>query len=117
MPTNLKPLSFSLLLFIANIIHAQSNTINVWLTNKDRSALFAQQPSIAFSSLKNNAQTMDVDDSKSFQTMDGFGFALTGGSAMHIVNMHRDARNKLLHTLFDTTGNSIGVSYLRLIIA
>ena len=45
--------------------------------------------------------------------MDGFGFALTGGSAMHIINMSASARNTLLHQLFDTIGNAIGVSYLR----
>ncbi len=110
----IKYLSFSLLIFIANFIHAQSNNINVWLTNKDRSALFQQQTPLAFNASNNNEQTIIVDDSKTFQTMDGFGFALTGGSAMHIINMHADERNKLLHQLFDTTGNAIGVSYLRL---
>ena len=46
--------------------------------------------------------------------MDGFGFALTGGSAEHIIHMGASARNELLHKIFDTTGNNIGVSYLRL---
>jgi glucosylceramidase len=117
MLTTLKYCCFLLMMFIANIIHAQSNNINVWLTNKDRSALFQQQPSLTFNAANNDAQTIVVDDSKSFQTMDGFGFALTGGSAMHIINMRADARNKLLHQVFDTTGNDIGVSYLRLSIA
>jgi glucosylceramidase len=114
MLTSLRYLSFSLLIFITSFIHAQSNHIDVWLTNKDRSALFEQQPSLAFNSSNKNEQTIIVDNSKTFQTMDGFGFALTGGSAMHIINMHADERNKLLHQLFDTTGNAIGVSYLRL---
>ena len=102
------------LLFIPRIVTAQTNNIAVWLTNKDRSSLFQQQPSLTFNVSNNNAQTIVVDDSKSFQTMDGFGFALTGGSAQHIIKMSAGARNKLLHQLFDTTGTAIGISYLRL---
>ena len=102
------------LLFIPRIVTAQTNNIAVWLTNKDGSSLFQQQPSLTFNVSNNNAQTIVVDDSKSFQTMDGFGFALTGGSAQHIIKMSAGARNKLLHQLFDTTGTAIGVSYLRL---
>src|SRR6478735_6284943 len=102
------------LLFIPRIVTAQTNNIAVWLTNKDRSALFQQQPSLTFNASNKNEQTILVDDSKTFQTMDGFGFALTGGSAQHIIKMSAGARNKLLHQLFDTTGTAIGISYLRL---
>jgi glucosylceramidase len=55
-----------------------------------------------------------IDDSKTYQQMDGFGFALTGGSAYHIIHMSSVPRNILLHQVFDTTAKSIGVSYLRL---
>ena len=112
--TQLKAIAFSGFVFIAQIVTAQKNNIDVWLTNNDRSALFEQQPSLSFSGNRLDDQTITVDDSKTFQRMDGFGFALTGGSAMHIVRMSVSARNKLLHRLFDTTGNAIGVSYLRL---
>ena len=46
--------------------------------------------------------------------MDGFGYALTGGSAMLIRKMSAAAQAKLLNELFGTKGNSIGVSYLRI---
>jgi glucosylceramidase len=114
MLTHLRSVFFLALIFIANFIHAQSNDINVWLTNRDRSALFEQQSSLTFNASNGNQQTIAVDDSKVYQKMDGFGFALTGGSAMLITRMNAGARNKLLHQLFDTTGNSIGVTYLRL---
>jgi glucosylceramidase len=55
-----------------------------------------------------------VDDSRTFQTIDGFGFTLTGGSAMHIVRMAPTARAALLRELFATDGANIGTSYLRL---
>jgi glucosylceramidase len=114
MLTLLRSVFLLALIFIANLIHAQSNSVNVWQTNTDRSALFEQQPSMALNASHGNEQTISIDDSKAYQKMDGFGFALTGGSAMLIIRMNAGARNKLLHRLFDTTGNSIGVTYLRL---
>jgi O-glycosyl hydrolase len=44
--------------------------------------------------------------------MDGFGFALTGGSAQLLMRMGAAPRTALLKELF-TTGGGIGVSYLR----
>ena len=45
--------------------------------------------------------------------MDGFGFALNGGSAMHIFNMDHSSRSALLNELFGSYENSIKASYLR----
>lgn len=45
--------------------------------------------------------------------MDGFGFALTGGSAMLINKMSPDNQMALLRELFGTGKNDIGASYLR----
>ena len=56
---------------------------------------------------------IDVDDAKKFQTMDGFGFALTGGSAQLISKMDAGARAALLKELFTADGDGIGVNYLR----
>ena len=80
-------------LFLSKCIIAQTD-ISVWLTNNDRSALFLQQPAaLNFSTGKANGTTIFVDDTKTFQQMDGFGFALTGGSAMHIIKMNAEARS------------------------
>ena len=89
----------------------------LWLTNPDRSALLAEQsPKLAFTSAASTGQVIDVDSAKTYQTMDGFGFALTGGSAMLIHHMDAAKRTALLHNLFTTEGDGIGVSYLRLTI-
>jgi glucosylceramidase len=87
----------------------------LWLTNPDRSALLAEQsPKLAFTSTAPTGQVIEVDSAKTYQTMDGFGYALTGGSAMLIHHMATDKRASLLHNLFTTEGDGIGVSYLRL---
>ena len=54
-----------------------------------------------------------VDDAQSFQTMDGFGFALTGGSAELLMKMSPATRAEVLREVFAVDGPGIRVSYLR----
>ena len=87
----------------------------MWLTNPDQSALFRRRSApLSFAAVTNQHPTIEVDDAKTYQTIDGFGFTLTGGSAMHIVRMKPAARSALLRELFATDGANIGTSYLRL---
>ena len=58
--------------------------------------------------------TISVDTNKTFQRIDGFGYTLTGGSAMLINKMSLPAKNKLLQELFGINKEDIGVSYLRI---
>src|SRR5579871_883166 len=87
---------------------------SIWLTNPDRSALFQlQSPSVPFTSSPAKEPIIDVDDSKTFQTIDGFGFAVTGGSAQLLMRMDPAARAAILHELYADDGNNIGSSYIR----
>ena len=86
----------------------------LWLTKPDRSALLAEQsPKLAFSKEAPTGQVIDVNSAKTYQSIDGFGYALTGGSAMLLHHMDAARRAALLHNLFTTEGDGIGVSYLR----
>ena len=62
-----------------------------------------------------NQPVIEVDTVQRFQEMDGFGYALTGGSAF-LMNRKLSAaqRNTLLNELFGTSEKSIGISYLRI---
>src|SRR5665647_1805477 len=108
---------FLVIIFLACILPAQSQTkagIDVWLTNPDKSSLFAHQDKqLQFGALQNNYPVINVNDKQTYQSMVGFGFALTGGSAMHMISMNAESRAKLLHEIFATDSNNIGVSYLR----
>lgn len=85
-----------------------------WLTNPDGSALFVKQPTaLSFASVANAYPTIGVDDKETYQSIDGFGYTLTGGSAMLLQKMDASARATLLNELFSTQGTGIGVSYLR----
>lgn len=97
-------------------IHLQNESkgMEVWITNPDRSALFVRQPgSLPVGAASSQHPTIDIDETQGFQTIDGFGYTLTGGSAMLISRMDATARAALLQELFSTEGNGIGVSYLR----
>lgn len=96
-----------------NLIKSEEE-VDVWLTNADQSVLFEKQPSLSFLEADMALPTITINESKAFQTMDGFGYTLTGGSAMHIHNMAEAERRQLLQELFGTDSTYIGVSYLRL---
>jgi glucosylceramidase len=110
----------SILLFLLALTPLSSRSqaqkdVSLWLTNPDRSALFQlQTPPLQFAGTPATNLVIDVDEKKTFQTMDGFGFALTGGSAQLITHMDPAKRAALLQELFAVDGNNIGISYLRL---
>ena len=116
---------FLLVLFLelyAGVVHGQlrpkttrlPGQIQVWLTDPERQILFEKQSSLP---VTNNADkqrnAIHIDTSRTFQPIDGFGYTLTGGSAMLLHRMSTASRTTLLNELFSTKGKSIGVSYLR----
>lgn len=92
----------------------QSATVDYWLTLPDKSALYQQQKSIQWSSRGHEAPTITVYPATRYQTIDGFGFALTGGSAQHLIRMSAAQRKTVLYELFGTGPGQIGISYIRL---
>ncbi len=86
-----------------------------WLTKPDKSALLRKQEvSLLFSTEANQYPTISVDTTQIYQEIDGFGFALTGGSAYLINKLTPATRDQLLKELFLRDDNSIGISYLRI---
>ncbi|MBI5857171.1 MAG: glucosylceramidase [Sphingobacteriales bacterium] len=91
------------------------NEVDVWMTKPDQSVLLQKQTDIlSFSSTTNSYPTISVDSAIMYQTVDGFGYTLTGGSAWLINRMGNTEKAGLLNELFGNSGNSIGVNYLRI---
>ncbi len=89
-------------------------SISYWTTSNDGSVLLAQGTApVSFSTGASSPQTIDVDTTQTFQTIDGFGYTLTSGSATVINSLEREAKMQLLKELFGTGGDGIAVSYLR----
>ena len=87
----------------------------MWLTQPDQSSLFQKQNlGLLFTTTTNSNPTITVDTSKAYQTIDGFGYTLTGGSASLINSLPAAQKDALLNELFATDDNKIGVSYLRI---
>lgn len=97
------------------------STIEAWVTTYDRSELFNKQEElIAFRDRLRRwrrGPTITIDEGTRMQTIDGFGFAMTGGSAELMMKMSPSARKELINELFRADENNIGVSYIRLTIA
>jgi glucosylceramidase len=88
--------------------------VEVWLTSADRTSLLAEQPEkLVFSKKPAAAVTIAVDDEHPMQSVDGYGFALTGGSAQLLMQMDAVHRAALLREMFGTDAKAVGVSYLR----
>src|SRR5690349_8663917 len=88
--------------------------IEGWTTQNTNSLLQPMQP-VAFSdaSPHHALPTIDVDDSRTFQPIEGFGFALTGGSAYLLAGRAKAERADLLRELFGLSEESVGLSCLR----
>jgi len=91
--------------------------VKEWLTLADQSQLLARQNiSLLFSTTTNSNTTINVDTTTTYQTIDGFGFALTGGSAYVINALPTNVSNALIKELFSADSTSIGISYIRITI-
>jgi glucosylceramidase len=90
-------------------------TITSWITKGDKSLLLQKQNDLlAFNSASNTYPTVEVDSTITYQTIDGFGYTLTGGSAFLINRLPAAQKTSLLQELFGNGDNAIGISYLRL---
>ena len=92
-----------------------TNDIDFWLTKADKSVLLQKQSTVlSFGTTANSNISIEVDTATQYQTIDGFGYTLTGGSASLINNMAATDKANLLQELFGNGANAIGVSYLRI---
>jgi len=106
-----KDTSFSVKVYFA----ALQSDVDFWLTTPDKSVLFSKQnTALNFVTTSNSYSTITVNDQKKYQSIDGFGFTLTGGSAELINGLDEQTKDNLLKELFLTDGTGIGISYLRL---
>lgn len=90
-----------------------TNEVDFWLTYQS-SLLQKQTGILSFSTIGNANPFIDVDTTQIFQTVDGFGYTLTGGSASVINHLAAAEKLSLLRELFGNGDNSIGISYLRI---
>jgi glucosylceramidase len=91
-----------------------STPVEAWVTRANRTLELAKQtPNLAFNGAANNFTTIEVDSVTKYQSVDGFGYTLTGGSAYLINKMDAPSKSALLSELFGNGNDGISISYLR----
>lgn len=94
---------------------AVSSEMDFWLTKGNQSVkLQKQSTALAFGNNANNFSNIEVNETLTFQSIDGFGYTLTGGSVQVINQLSAQKRQELLQELFGSGENAISVSYLRI---
>lgn len=89
--------------------------VEAWVTSPLNNVLFQRQnSSLNFANVVNQQPSIHVDGNSTFQTIDGFGLCLTGGSATLLNRMSHTSRAQILEEMFATDGKNIGISYLRI---
>ena len=94
----------------------KASKAEAWITTGDQTSLLTKQSTtLKFADVqKSNVPVIEVDESKKYQSIDGFGYTLTGGSATLINRLPEAEKKALIKELFSTKNNGIGVSYLRI---
>ena len=110
---NIIPLSAVCLALLPLFASAQKAAI--YITTEDRASLLAPAKQFAvFQTRAPGGPAIEVDPAQRFQTIDGFGFAVTGGSAELLMRMDPSHRQAILQELFGQGKEDIGVSYIRI---
>jgi len=87
-------------------------TAHVWVTTPDGADKLSDLGTVAFSGTATTAPTLVVDPTLTYQTMQGFGGAITDSSATVLYQLSPAAREAAMRSLFDpATGD--GLDYLR----
>lgn len=86
-----------------------------YFSTADEVAKFEKQDENAMLSISDESlQTINVDINNTYQSVDGFGLTLTGGSAKLLSEMSDANQNLILNELFGVDAENIGLSYLRI---
>ena len=93
---------------------AANEIVQIWETTPDQTKLLEPQPDGMFVTDDGvELPTIDVDESVTYQQMDGFGASLTDSSAWLISHtLDSSQRDRLLNDLFSPT-TGIGLTFLR----
>ncbi len=92
-----------------------SGDVTIYVTTNNRSSDFAKK-FVDFSKTSNmSPSTITLDPTATYQTMDGFGAAITGSTCYNLLKMAQADRTKFLKETFSET-EGMGQSYIRIAI-
>lgn len=87
--------------------------VTVWQTTADKRSLFQRVEPGKSSAATAAARELTVDRSTKYQTMEGFGPAITGSAAYNLLKMSAEDRDRILRAAFDPE-QGMGYNYVRI---
>ena len=106
-------LFFGSITCLVNVAAVHAQEVRTWLTTPDKVNLLAPQKPARFHHVKAVQGVIRVDDATTYQVIDGFGHAVTGGTAELMMKMSPAARHALLEDLFGSGPGQHNMSYIR----
>lgn len=101
------------MLLCATSVSAQ--TVEAWLTSPSNGKRLEKQADQVLSASAAAAQCIDVTEATEYQTVDGFGWMLTEGSAKLLKGLHSTVRRDILNELYSVE-DGLGASIVRIAI-
>ena len=90
--------------------YADTETVQVWSSDVVKNNMLKQQPNISFSAeVKPADYEINIDASKKYQQMDGFGASLTEASCYLIDNLNSTKREEVINDLFGREGLNLSI--------
>ncbi|MBV9528485.1 glycoside hydrolase family 30 beta sandwich domain-containing protein [Sphingomonas sp.] len=88
----------------------------MWLTTADQAQKLAPQPLVGANGPAVGDEAITIDTGRRFQTMHGFGAAMTDASAEVLSRLPNDQRRAVMAELFGRGTHGLGLSFMRLTI-
>ena len=100
--------------WLALVGSGAAQTVDVWLTTADQRMKMQSQPSVTFTTGRGVHNPITVDETQTYQQIEGFGASFTD-SAAYLLNRVATpaARSNAMTSLFTRNGAGIGVSFVR----
>ena len=99
----------------AYVITGPTVAVSVVLSTHDQSQLMSAQPAAMFSLNTPSSNQVLVDESQTYQSLEGFGAAFTDSAAYLLEQVEQpSALSGTLSDLFTRTGSGIGLSFMRI---
>lgn len=106
-----------IIIMLLSITKTNAQTVTPFITSGDQTRLLQQQATVSFGTNSGtNPSTVTVNAGTTYQTMDGFGYTLTEGSAEVISGMAATQQNQLLNDLYNPN-TGLNASVIRISIA
>ncbi|MCD8313117.1 MAG: glucosylceramidase [Bacteroidales bacterium] len=96
----------------APVVPETEGDVHIYVTTADRSSLFAESTEDFSSGSSMSPYLVTLDRTQIYQTVDGFGAAITGATCYNLMHMAQADRAAFLNDIFDPT-DGLGSSLVR----